>query len=70
MNKNILNLQKEKKRRKNIEENVKRLINKVKSGRTKTQKFLEDSTQKKLDKSFSGHKIEKIDRYKILDNED
>ena len=70
MNKNILNLHKEKKRRKYIEEDAKKLINRVKFGRTKTQKFIENSTQRTLNKSLSGHKIEKIDRDKIVDNED
>jgi len=65
-----LNLHKEKKRRKNIEEDAKKLINRVKFGRTKTQKFIENSIQRKLNKSLSGHKIEKIDRDKIVDNED
>jgi len=70
VNKNILNLHKEKKRRKNIEEDAKKLINRVKFGRTKTQKFIENSTQRKLNKSLSGHKIEKNDRDKIVDNKD
>jgi len=70
VNKNILNLHKEKKRRKYIEEDAKKLINRVKFGRTKTQKFIENSTQRTLNKSLSGHKIEKIDRDKIVDNED
>ena len=70
MNKNILNFHKEKKRRKNIEEDTKKLNNRVKFGRTKTQKFIENSTQQKLNKSLSGHKIEKIDHNKIVDNED
>ena len=65
-----MNLHKEKKRRKNIEEDAKKLINRVKFGRTKTQKFIENSTRRKLNKSLSGHKIEKIDRDKIVDNED
>ena len=65
-----MNLHKEKKRRKNIEEDAKKLINRKKFGRTKTQKLLDNSTQRKLNKSLSGHKIEKVDRDKTVDNED
>jgi len=55
MSKKIINLRKEKKRRKNMEKELKSQTNRLEFGKTKTQKTIDKANKQKIDKVFLGH---------------
>jgi hypothetical protein len=61
MLKKIINLRKEKKRRKNLEKELIAQTNRLKFGKTKTQKTIDKANKKKLDKVFSGRRLSDLD---------
>ena len=68
VNRKIINLRRERKRRRKIAEEVQ--FNRVKFGQTRTQKEKEQSDKQKSYKFLSGHKLEKNTLPKKIDYED
>tara|TARA_B100000579_G_C22514509_1_gene703154 strand:+ start:48 stop:296 length:249 start_codon:yes stop_codon:yes gene_type:complete len=59
MNRKIINLRRERKRRKKTALEEKAQINRVKFGRTKSEKKKDENDQQKPSQFFSGRKLEK-----------
>ena len=70
MNRKIINLRRERKRRRNIAVEEKAQINRVKFGQTRSQKEKEKSDKHKSYKFLSGHKLEENTPPKKIDYED
>ena len=70
MNRKIINLRRERKRRRKIAVEQKAQINRIKFGQTRTQKEKEQSDKQKSYKFLSGHKLEKNTLPKKIDYED
>ena len=68
VNRKIINLRRERKRRRKIAEEVQ--FNRVKFGQTRTQKEKEESDKQKSYKFLSGHKLEENTPIKKIDYED
>ena len=61
MLKKIINLRKEKKRRNNMEKELKSQTNRLEFGKTKTQKTIDKTNKQKVDKVFLGHRLLDLD---------
>ena len=70
MNRNIINLRRERKRRKSIADEEEAQFNRVKFGQTRTQKGKEESDKQKSYKFLSGNKLEENTPTKKIDYED
>ena len=70
MNRNIINLRRERKRRRSIADKEEAQFNRVKFGQTRTQKEKEESDKHKSNKFLSGHKLEENTPCKKIDYED
>ena len=70
MNRNIINLRRERKRRSSIAGEEEAQFNRVKFGQTRTQKEKEKRDKHKSYKFLSGHKLEENTPPKKIDYED
>ena len=70
MNRKIINLRRERKRRRNIADEEEAQFNRVKFGQTRTQKGKEESDKQKSYKFLSGRKLEENTPPKKIDYED
>ena len=70
VNAKILNLRRERKRKRNIAVEEKAQINRVKFGQARTQKEKEECDKQKSYKFLSGHKLEENTSPKKIDYED
>ena len=70
MNRKIINLRRERKRRRSIADEEEAQFNRVKFGQTRTQKEKEESDKHKSYKFLSGHKLEENTPPKKIDYED
>tara|TARA_E500000331_G_scaffold201073_1_gene192992 strand:- start:278 stop:490 length:213 start_codon:yes stop_codon:yes gene_type:complete len=70
VNRNIINLRRERKRRKSIADKEEAQFNRVKFGQTRTQKEKEESDKHKSYKFLYGHKLEENTPSKNIDYED
>ena len=69
MNRKIINLRRERKRRKKTDLEEEAQMNRVKFGRTRSEKKKNENDQQKSGQFFSGHKLEKNIPQKKLDQE-
>ena len=69
MNRKIINLRRERKRRKKTGLEEEAQMNRVKFGRTRSEKKKNENDQQKSGQYFSGHKLEKNIPQKKLDQE-
>ncbi|MDC0158714.1 DUF4169 family protein [Rhodospirillaceae bacterium] len=70
MNRKIINLRRERKRRRSIADKEEAQFNRVKFGQTRRQKEKEESDKHKSYKFLSGHKLEENTPPKKIDYED
>ena len=70
VNRKIINLRRERKRRRNIAVEEKAQINRVKFGQTRSQKEKEEIYKQKSYNFLSGHKLEENTPPKKIDYED
>ena len=69
MDRKIINLRRERKRRKKTALEEEAQMNRVKFGRTRREKKKDENDQQKSGQFFSGHKLEKNISQKKLDQE-
>ena len=69
MNRKVINLRRERKRRKKTALEEEAQMNRVEFGRTKREKKKGENDQQKSDQFYSGHKLEKNIPQKKLDQE-